>query len=91
MIITTTDTIQGHNIVRYLGLVSCPAREMRAIGSRETYIKCGWDGPGRSMIDEVSKWLSDEAANLGANAVVGVSFIHQQHDCCVIGTAVVIE
>lgn len=106
MIITTTPTIEGHNIREYKGLVSGEVifgmnflkdfgASLRDIfgGRTESYEKAMLEGR-----ETAEREMRERAENMGANAIVGVSYgyetMGQSNGMIMIsisGTAVVID
>lgn len=106
MLITTTPSVEGHRITRYLGLVSGEAilganifRDFLAgitdiVGGRSA----AYEEELRKAQATAVKELAERAAALGANAVVGVDLDYETVGSSgsmlmvtVSGTAVVIE
>ena len=106
MIITTTPSIEGKNIVKYLGVVSSSAvvganifRDFFAgirdiVGGRTA----SYESVLRSAKDSALKELQENALTLGANAVVGIDLDYETVGSngsmlmvSASGTAVVIE
>lgn len=83
MIITTTCSLEGHEISDYLGIVSATQLVKMRISDPE-YSK-GWP----DAISAISSLLSDAAADRGADAVIGVKLELQQNNIIfATGTAV---
>lgn len=76
MIITTTSTIEGHHISEYLGIVYAH--------NVTSSIWSGW----AAGFDAICKLLEQNAAKLGADAVIGVSITQDSSTFYAIGTAV---
>lgn len=87
MIITTTQTLQGYEIVEYLGIA-------RGIGvnynSTAMSGKTGAKMWGKTM-DEVTASLESNASEMGADAVIGMNYLQEKTMCYVYGTAVKIK
>jgi uncharacterized protein YbjQ (UPF0145 family) len=104
MLLSTTDTIAGKNIVKHLGLVRGNTIRARSIGRD---IMAGLKNVVGGEISEYTKLMaesreqaidrmSENAKGLGANAIVGIRFSTSevmQHaaEILVYGTAVVVE
>jgi len=83
MIITTTDSIEGRNIVQYLGPVSFATTAGGAIGGTKTITR-----GARADIEKAWAALQEEASTLGADAVVGVKYGCFRDNHFFLGTAV---
>ncbi len=104
MIVTTTDAVEGKQIVEVLGLVMANSVRARNIGRD---IMAGFRGIVGGEVDEYTKLLAqsrelsvmrmtERAEAMGANAVVGVRFITAgimsgASEILAYGTAVVVE
>lgn len=85
MLITTTHNIEGRQITTYLGLVTgetiMGANIVRDIFASITDIVGGRSGAYESKLREARQLaiyeMQNEAANLGANAVVGVDIDYE--------------
>lgn len=85
MILTTTPTIQGHNIVQYCGIVSGEAiaganviKDFSAcihdfFGGRSS----SYEGVLRDAKDSAMKEMEERAAKLGADAIVGIDLDYE--------------
>jgi uncharacterized protein YbjQ (UPF0145 family) len=85
MIVTTTDSLQGQQIVQYYGIVSGEAilgtnifRDFFAgirdiVGGRSA----GYEKALREAKDTALKEMTDSARSLGANAVIGVDLDYE--------------
>jgi len=80
MILTTTDSIEGHKIIDYLGLVSGISTHVKAAFSFKT------EKNTNMMSDVINKAkedafqnLKDHAIKLKANAVVGIQLDMETH------------
>lgn len=82
MIITTTQNVEGQHVVEYLGIVS--AVIMTALPGGNKMMQRGW----KAGVDGACEILMDQAAELGADAVIAVSMQLQGMNLCAIGTAV---
>ena len=74
MILTTTNSIEGHQIVDYLGVVTGVAmnEDMLAMGfSMSKYVKKIQDSVDR-VKEKAFQRLKENAVKLNANAVVGI-------------------
>ena len=104
MLLSTTDTIYGKKIVRHLGLVRGNTIRARHIGRD---IMAGLRNIVGGEITDYTKMMAEsreqaidrmieEAQNLGANAIIGISFatsmvMQMAAEILVFGTAVVVE
>lgn len=104
MIVTTTDTVPGKRVVRVLGMVRGNTVRCRNIGKDLTALMKNITG---GEVREYTKLMAEcreqaldrmreDAAKLGANAVVGARFgtseiMEHAAEILVYGTAVVIE
>lgn len=106
MIITTTPSIEGKNIVKYLGIVSSEAvvgaNIVRDLFASIRDIVGGRTGSYESVLreakDSALRELEENAMRLGANAVVGIDLDYETVGAngsmlmvAASGTAVVIE
>lgn len=82
MIITTSQNIEGRQISQYLGIVSTAVITAMPGGAKST--QRGW----KAGVDDACKLLEQQAADLGADAVIAVSMQIQGMNLCTIGTAV---
>lgn len=100
MIVTTTNSVEGHEIVEYLGIVAGEAvsginifRDLGA-GLRNVFggRSAGYEDELQRARTEVLSEMSERAAALGADAVVGVSLGYETFEgmvmTCCSGTAV---
>ncbi|NNK39465.1 MAG: heavy metal-binding domain-containing protein, partial [Winogradskyella sp.] len=75
MILTTTNSIEGHHIIDYLGIVTGVAMNKKALGmgfSMSKYFKAV--GDSIDMVkEEAFQKLKANATKLKANAVVGIN------------------
>jgi uncharacterized protein YbjQ (UPF0145 family) len=74
MILTTTNSIEGHQIVDYLGIITGVAmnEDMLAMGfSMSKYVKKIQDSVDK-VKETAFQRLKENAVKLGANAVVGI-------------------
>lgn len=82
MIVVTTPHIPGHRIVRVLGLVHATSVRTRGVGGQlAAALQSLVGGEVYAYVSEVEKarseclqWLISKAAEMGANAVVGIDF-----------------
>lgn len=104
MIVTTTNSVAGHKIVKVLGLVQGSSIRARHIGMDITAAFKNLTG---GEITEYTKLIAESreqcldrmrenAAQLGANAVIGARFItsslmQSASELLVYGTAVIVE
>jgi len=104
MLLSTTDTIYGKKIVRHLGLVRGNTIRARHIGRD---IMAGLRNIVGGEITDYTKMMAEsreqaidrmieDAQNLGANAIIGISFatsmvMQMAAEILVFGTAVVVE
>lgn len=70
IIITTTNSIDGYKIKNYFGVV-CGRKFVDEITLTTDKEKC--HDESRSALNAAEQQLKDEAARMGANAVIGVS------------------
>lgn len=82
MIITTTQNVEGQQVVEYLGIVSAAVITALPGGNKAT--QRGW----KAGVDDACKLLEQQASDLGADAVIAVSMQLQGMNLCAIGTAV---
>lgn len=82
MIITTSPNIEGRQISSYLGIVSGAVVAALPGGNKAT--QRGW----KAGVDGVCEVLKQEAADLGADAIISVSMEMNGMNLCGIGTAV---
>ena len=80
MIITTTLSVEGRTVSEYLGIVS--AAQVMPGGNKG--VQRGW----QAGVDGATEILLQQAASLGADAVVGVSYTPFGMNICATGTAV---
>ena len=76
MIITTTLSVEGRTVSEYLGIVS--AAQVMVMPGGNKGVQRGWQ----------AGVLLQQAASLGADAVVGVSYTPFGMNICATGTAV---
>lgn len=100
MIVTTTNSIQGKEIVEYLGVVAGEAvsgiNMFRDIGAGIRNVfggrSAGYEEEMQRARTEVLDEMAQRAADLGANAVVGVSLGYETFEGMIMtvcsGTAV---
>jgi uncharacterized protein YbjQ (UPF0145 family) len=104
MLLSTTHTIPGKTIVKHLGLVRGNTIRARHIGRD---IMAGLKNVVGGEISDYTKMMAEsreqaidrmieEAQNLGANAIVGISFatsmvMQMAAEILVFGTAVIVE
>jgi len=104
MLLSTTDTIEGRQIVKHLGLVRGNTIRARHIGRD---IMAGLRGIVGGEISDYTKMMAEsreqaidrmieEAQNLGANAIVGMKFatsmvMQSAAEILAYGTAVIVE
>lgn len=77
MILTTTNSIENHKIVDYLGIVSgVNFRSRETVGFKEAFSPGKVDSAYEKAINEAKEEafqnLKDNAIKLGANAIVGI-------------------
>ena len=82
MIITTTHTIEDRKIKNYCGIVSASIIAVLPGGNRASQRAWSKD------VDDVCSILEAQAAEKGANAIVGVSMQLFGTNLCATGTAV---
>ena len=82
MIVTTAQSSEGRQISEYLGIVSAAVIAALPGGAKST--QRGW----KAGVDDACKLLEQQAADLGADAVIAVSMQLQGMNLCAIGTAV---
>lgn len=82
MIITTAQSIEGRQISEHLGIVSAAVITALPGGNKAT--QRGW----KAGVDDACNLLEQQAADLGADAVIAVSMQLQGMNLCAIGTAV---
>ena len=74
MILTTTNSIEGHKIEDYLGIVTGVSMDYQK--GKMTFNMKKWYDALESQVnlekEKASQQLKDNAAKLGANAVVGI-------------------
>lgn len=85
MIITTSPNIEGRQISSYLGIVSGTVVATLPGGNKAT--QRGW----KAGVDGVCEVLKQEAADLGADAIISVSMEMNGMNLCAVGTAVKLE
>ena len=82
MILTTTDSIQGKNVSKYLGIVASVILTVMPGGNKMM----------GNAIDNFTKQAQDDlekkTAKLGADAVIGLKFATQGNNFMLLGTAV---
>lgn len=104
MLITTTDCVPGHTIVKVIGYVSGNSVKARHIGSD---ILAGLKTIVGGEVHQYAKLMNDtrqvaldrmvlQATQLGANGIVGMRLVTSEivqgcSELCAYGTAVVIE
>ena len=84
MIVSNTHTLQGYEIVEYLGIVS----------TSEVYIKGRLGGDAavwNDIVGKVVKGITKEATKAGADAVVGFTIVPDDGSARGMGTAVKIK
>lgn len=82
MIFTTSQTIDGRQITEYLGIVSAAQVMVLAAGNKG--VQRGW----QTGVDAMTEALKQQAASLGADAVVAARFEPFSSNICATGTAV---
>lgn len=82
MIITTSQTIDGRQITEYLGIVSAAQVMVLAAGNKG--VQRGW----QTGVDGVTEAMKQQAAILGADAVIAARFEPFGSNICATGTAV---
>ncbi|MCM1439202.1 MAG: hypothetical protein NC131_08370 [Roseburia sp.] len=82
MIITTSPTIEGRQISQYLGVVA--AAQVMVMPGGNKGVQRGW----QSGVEGATATLMDQAASLGADAVISASFQPFGTNICATGTAV---
>lgn len=82
MIITTSHNIEGQQISSYLGIVSGAVVATLPGGNKAT--QRAW----KAGVDGVCEVLEQQAAELGADAVIAISIELNGMNLCGIGTAV---
>jgi len=82
MILTTTDHIEGRTISAYLGLVSSASIAVLPGGAKMMARAM------KKQTEEVSSQIASEAADLGADAVVGIKYATLGGNHVLLGTAV---
>ena len=68
MIITTSQNIEGRNIAEYLGIVSAATIFVMPGGNK--MVDRGW----KNAVEEVDKLLIQQAAEMGADAIIAVRY-----------------
>ncbi len=82
MIITTSQTVGDRQISEYLGIVSAAQVMVLAAGNKG--VQRGW----QTGVDAMTEALKQQAASLGADAVVAARFEPFGSNICATGTAV---
>lgn len=82
MILTTSQTIEGRQITEYLGIVSAAQVMVLAAGNKG--VQRGW----QTGVDATAETMKQQAAGLGADAVVAARFEPFGSNICATGTAV---
>ena len=82
MILTTSQTIEGRQITEYLGIVSAAQVMVLAAGNKG--VQRGW----QTGVDAMVEALKQQAASLGADAVIAARFEPFGPNICATGTAV---
>ncbi len=82
MIITTSPTIEGRQISQYLGVVS--AAQVMVMPGGNKGVQRGW----QNGVEGATAILSEQAAAMGADAVISASFQAFGMNICATGTAV---
>lgn len=82
MILTTSQTIEGRQITEYLGIVSAAQVMVLAAGNKG--VQRGW----QTSVDATTETMKQQAASLGADAVVAARFEPFGSNICATGTAV---
>ncbi|WP_178991384.1 heavy metal-binding domain-containing protein [Winogradskyella schleiferi] len=74
MILTTTNSIENHNIINYLGIVTGVAinKETVAMGFSTSKYYTKLQNSIEAVKEEAFQTLQNNAANLKANAIVGI-------------------
>jgi uncharacterized protein YbjQ (UPF0145 family) len=97
MIVVTTEAIPGKRVVKVFGLVRGNTVRCRHIGNDITaFMKVITGGEVREYTKLMAECREQEAARLGANAVVGTLFMTSEimehaAEILVYGTAVLVE
>lgn len=82
MIITTSFTVEGRPVIEYLGIVS--AAQVMALPGGNKGVQRGW----QTGVEGVVAVLQQQAAELGADAVIAARFEPFGSNICATGTAV---
>ena len=82
MIITTSFTVEGRPVIEYLGIVS--AAQVMALPGGNKGVQRGWQTGGEGTVAV----LQQQAAELGADAVIAARFEPFGSNICATGTAV---
>ena len=82
MIITTSFTVEGRPVIEYLGIVS--AAQVMALPGGNKGVQRGW----QTGVEGAVAVLRQQAAELGADAVIAARFEPFGSNICATGTAV---
>lgn len=82
MVLTTSQTIEGRQITEYLGIISAAQVMVLAAGNKG--VQRGW----QTGVDATTEAMKQQAASLGADAVVAARFEPFGSNICATGTAV---
>ena len=82
MIITTSQYIEGYAISEYLGVV--PADQVMVLAAGNKGVQRGW----QAGVEGASDALQQQAAAMGADAIVAARFERFGPNTCATGTAV---
>ena len=82
MIITTSFTVEGRPVIEYLGIVS--AAQVMALPGGNKVVQRGW----QTGVEGTVAVLQQQAAELGADAVIAARFEPFGSNICATGTAV---
>lgn len=82
MIITTSFTVEGRPVIEYLGIVS--AAQVMALPGGNKGVQRGW----QTGVEGNVAVLQQQAAELGADAVIAARFEPFGSNICATGTAV---
>ena len=82
MIITTAFTVEGKSVREYLGVVSAAMVMVMPGGNKA--VQRGW----QAGVDGTTNLLKQQAADLGADAIIAARFEPHGVNICATGTAV---
>ena len=82
MIITTSFTVEGRPVIEYLGIVS--DAQVMALPGGNKGVQRGW----QTGVEGAAAVLQQQAAELGADAVIAARFEPFGSNICATGTAV---